>query len=286
MMGAPIARCLIRAGFDVQVWNRTPAKAQPLARDGAKVCETARDAATGADVLLTMLTDADAVAATMAGPVGALAGARDDVATTGRRPVWVQASTVGIEGTARLAAMAVAAGLSFVDSPVLGTVAPAEQAKLVILASGPAEVRPRVQPVFDAIGQRTMWLGEAGAGSRLKLVVNSWVLAVTTAVAEAMALAAGLDLDPGLFLEAIEGGTLDLPYAHLKGGLILDAEFPASFPLAAAAKDAGLITAASQLSGVRLEVADAVRRQLETARDAGHAAEDMAAVWYAARGTT
>ena len=128
-----------------------------------------------------------------------------------------------------------------------------------------------------------MWVGEVGAASRLKLVANSWVLAVTTAVAEAMALAQGLDLDPALFLDAISGGALDLPYAQLKGGMIMRREFPASFPLVGAAKDAGLIVAAGEQAGVHLEVAAAVRDQMAAGRDAGHGDEDMAAVWYAAR---
>jgi 3-hydroxyisobutyrate dehydrogenase len=277
IMGAPIARRLLGEGFDVRVWNRSREKADPLADDGATVCDTPRDAAEGAEVILTMLLDAAAVEATMSGDDGALAAAGDDV-------IWTQTSTVGIEGSDRLATLAADSGVTYVDAPVLGTREPAEQGQLVVLASGPDAARERLAPVYDAIGQRTMWLGEAGAGSRLKLVVNSWVLAVTTAVAEGMALAEGLGLSPQLLLDAVEGGALDLPYAHLKGGLIQQGEFPAAFELAGAAKDAGLIVAAAKQAGVRLEVADAVRRQLERARDDGHAEEDMAAVWYAARG--
>jgi 3-hydroxyisobutyrate dehydrogenase len=275
IMGEPIARNLCN-GIDVRVWNRTRSKADPLADDGAAVCETPSEAVSGADVVLTMLLDTDTTAETMGGAGGALEAMSGSA-------VWVQSGTVGVEGIGRLAALAESAGVGFVDAPVLGTRLPAEKGELVVLAAGPEELRDRVQPVFDAIGQRTLWVGDVGAASRLKLVANSWVLAVTTAVAEAMALAQGLDLDPALFLEAISGGALDLPYARLKGGMILKGEFPASFPLVGAAKDAGLIVAAGEQAGVHLEVAAAVQRQMETGRDAGHGDEDMAAVWYAAR---
>jgi 3-hydroxyisobutyrate dehydrogenase len=276
IMGEPIARNLID-GFDVRVWNRTREKAEPLAADGATVCDTPREAATGADIVYTMLADGTATADTMTGNDGALAA-------MSQQTVWIQAGTVGLDGIGRLAALAADAGVGFVDAPVLGTRVPAENGQLVVLAAGPEDLRATVQPVFDAIGSRTMWMGDAGEASRLKLVTNSWVLAITTAVGEAFALAQALEVDPGLFLEAIAGGALDLPYAHMKGGLITKREFPASFTVAGAAKDAGLIVAAGEQTGAHLEVAAAVRRQMETARDAGHGDEDMAAVWYAARG--
>jgi 3-hydroxyisobutyrate dehydrogenase len=228
-------------------------------------------------VLLTVLLDADAVVSAVSGPDGALAERPDDSDL-----LWLQLSTVGVDGTTRLARLGDEARVTFVDAPVLGTKQPAEQGKLTVLASGPDDARDRCAPVFDAIGQRSIWCGPAGRGSRLKLAVNSWVLALTTATAEALALARGLDLDPRLFLESIEGGPLDVAYAHVKGGQMLEENFPAAFPLAGAVKDSGLILDAAELAGVRLRVADAVQDQMRTAADAGHSAEDMAAVWYAA----
>src|SRR4051812_45308671 len=153
IMGAPMARNLAEAGFDVRAWNRTIEKAQPLADDGVSIARTPREAADGADIVLTALSDADAVAAVVDGPDGAL---RD-----GDSAVWLQMSTVGVDGTERLAAIAAARGIGFVDAPVLGTRAPAENGELTVLASGPDELRPACQPVFDAVGSRTMWLGPA-----------------------------------------------------------------------------------------------------------------------------
>lgn len=274
IMGAPIARNLARADFDVRAWNRTREKAEPLAADGVTVADTVADAVRDADLVMTLLIDGAAVQHVMA---GALPAMRDHA-------VWLQMSTVGVAATDRLLALARERGVAFVDAPVLGTKQPAERGELTVLASGDEALRARVQPVFDAIGQKTVWVGDVGKGTRLKLVMNSWVLTVTTGVAEATALAAALDLDPALFLKTIEGGPLDTPYARIKGELMLRGEFPPAFPTASAAKDAELIVEAATDAQVRAEVAKAVRRQLTRARDLGHGDEDMAAVWYAARG--
>jgi 3-hydroxyisobutyrate dehydrogenase len=131
-----------------------------------------------------------------------------------------------------------------------------------VLESGPEEARPRTQPIFDAIAHRTIRAGEAGAGSRLKLVTNSWVLAVVEAGAETVALAEGFGLDPGLFFQAIEGGTLDLPYLRMKGRAMMEREFSPAFRLALAAKDAALVRQAAEDHDMDLPLVDAIARRL------------------------
>ena len=272
IMGAPMARNLAKAGFTVRVWNRTLEKAQPLADDGAIVCDSPTAATDGADFVLTILADIDAVTAVVTGDSGVFAG------TEQGKPIWLQMSTVGIDGTERLASYAAEHDIGFLDAPVLGTRKPAEDGALTVLASGPEELREVCQPVFDAVGKQTFWLGPAGKGSRLKLVMNSWVLALTTATAEALALADGLGLDPKRFLETIDGGPLDVAYAHVKGDMMIRQEFPASFPVDGAAKDARLIVEAGAEVGVDLRVAEAVADQMQAAAEAGHGRDDMAAV--------
>jgi 3-hydroxyisobutyrate dehydrogenase len=164
---------------------------------------------------------------------------------------------------------------------VLGTKQPAEEGTLIVLASGPDDVRDRVQPLFDAIGQRTMWLGAAGQGSRLKLVTNLWVVTVVEGAAETFALAEGLGLDPQLFLDALEGGALDLPYLRLKAKAIAARDFTPSFRLALAAKDADLVADAAERHGLQLAMAEAIAAQMHAAADDGHADEDLSATWYA-----
>jgi 3-hydroxyisobutyrate dehydrogenase len=273
IMGAAMARSLLREGIDVRAWNRTRAKAEPLAADGARVCDQPAEAVAGAAVVLTMLRDADAVEEVMTGTLPAL----EDEA------IWVQTATVGLDAADRLARLADQRDVPFFDAPVLGTKQPAEEGKLLVMASGPAAHRERAQLVFDAIGVRTTWVGEGTEASRLKLVVNSWVLALTAAIGEAMALADGLGLDPKLFLESIEGGPLDVRYAHVKGGAIVSGEFPPSFKTETAVKDAELVVQAARAAGLSPLVAEAVRDQMRRAVSLGHGDEDMATVYHAAR---
>jgi 3-hydroxyisobutyrate dehydrogenase len=273
-MGAGMARNLVGAGLDVTVWNRSPDRARSLADAGARVAMDAAQAVAGADVVVTMLFDADSVARVMESALPAMAPGA----------VWVQTSTVGLEGTARLAALAARHDVAYLDAPVLGTKAPAEQGTLTVLVGGPSALRDAVTPVFDAIGSKTLWVGEQpGDGHKLKLVANSWVGMVTAGTGQAIALAGALGLDPQLFLDVIAGGPLDLPYAQLKGKSMIADEFPTSFAVSGVVKDLDLIVAAMREADVRNDVVDALADAFRAAAEAGHGDEDMAAVVHAFR---
>jgi len=267
-MGLGMARNIARAGFRVRGWNRTLEKARPLEEDGGEVLGSAREAAGGADVVLTMLSDADAVI-----------GAFEDAAKGARSgATWLQMSTIGEAGTERSGEAAQNRGLTLIDAPVWGTKRPAEEGKLVILASGPEEARELVQPIFDVVGQKTIWVGEAGAGTRMKMVANSWVLTVVEGVAETIALAEGLGLDPNLLLEAIEGGALDLPYLRMKSKTIMERNFEPSFRLTLAAKDARLIEESARRHEIDAPLFSTIRRRLaEGAKE--HGDEDFSATY-------
>jgi 3-hydroxyisobutyrate dehydrogenase len=274
IMGAAMARNLAGAGHDVRVWNRTRSKAEPLAAAGAYVADTPAEAVEGADVILTILYDGSAVLDAMR------------QAVPGLRPgtVWAQSTTVGVGALADLAGFAREHKLAFVDAPVLGTKQPAENGQLVVLAAGPEEIRDTVAPVFEAIGSRTLWTGDDGAegsATRLKLVVNSWVLVVTHGAAEALALAKGLGVDPQDFLDAIEGGPLDLGYLRVKAAAILSGDLEPNFAVTTAEKDARLIVEAGERAGVRLDVAAAGAERFRRAAAQGHGDEDMAASYFA-----
>ena len=266
-MGAAMTRNLLKAGHRVRVWNRTHEKAEPLAQDGATVASSPAEAVAGAEIVLTMLADGQGVEKT--------------VSQIDSLPLWIQASTVGIDATERLARLADEKGAVFVDAPVLGTKEPAERGELVVLASGPEEAREPSRPIFDAIGKKTLRLGEAGQGSRLKLVVNNWLLSLVEGLAESISLSQALGVDPGRFFDAIEGGPLDVPYAHVKGKAMIDREFPPSFSVKLAHKDAELVLEAAGRHALELPFAAAVERQLARTAELGHADEDLAAVYYA-----
>jgi len=268
-MGAPMARNIAAAGLPLRVWNRSRDKAEPLAEAGAVVAATPAEAVDGADVVLTMLFDADSVTATMEQAQPGLA----------QGTVWLQQTTVGVAGSDALAVLADELDLVLVDAPVLGTRKPAEEGALVVLASGPEGARDRVSPVLDAISSRVTWVGDAGAGSRLKLAANAWVLTVVEGIAESLALTRALGLDPQLFLDAVAGGAMDAPYVQLKGGAMLAGEFTASFGLDGAAKDGDLIVAAARAAGLELSVVEAARDHVVRAREAGHGDQDVAATY-------
>lgn len=271
IMGGPMARNLLRAGHEVTVWNRTMEKAEALEEEGARVAATPADAVRDAEIVLTMLADAHAVERTMieSGAVDAMS----------QGALWIQSSTIGVAAIERLAALAGERGITFVDAPVLGTKKPAEDGELFVLASGPQEARGRCEPVFDAISRAHVWLGEAGLGTKLKLVVNGWTVCTMENLSETFVLAQTLGVDPRSFLEVISGGGTDMPYAHLKGEAILNEDFAPSFPLAHARKDVALILDA--VGDVELPLVRATLQQFDRAFELGHGDEDMSAVYYA-----
>jgi 3-hydroxyisobutyrate dehydrogenase len=274
IMGAAMARNLLSAGMEVRAWNRSREKAGPLEEEGAEVAENPKDAARGADYILTMLADADVVEEAVRGDV--LSALAED-------GVWLQMSTVGEGGNERLARLATDSGVAYVDAPVLGTKQPAEQGQLIVLASGPEEVRERSEQIFSAIGSNTVWLGEAGEGSRLKLVINNWIVGLLGVLAETVAFAEAIGVDPAKFLETIEGGPLGLPYAQLKGTMMVEDDFPTSFSANLARKDAALVLDAAEAHALRMRITESVVARFDEAIQAGHGDEDMAAVYRSTR---
>jgi 3-hydroxyisobutyrate dehydrogenase len=273
-MGAPMARNLARAGLPAVAWNRTPAKAEALTADGVRATATPEEAAAEADQLVTMLADGPAIEAVLGGSDGAL-GALPDGA------VWIQMSTVGAPWADRLAALAAHHAVHFVDAPVLGSAEPAERGELTVLASGPDGVRDRCAPVFDAVGARTVWLGPAGIGSRLKVVVNAWLMATTAALGETIALAERLDVDPAWFLDVTDRGAIGALYTDSNGPAMAERTFPLNFPLELATKDAALALEAAGDAAAGLRVFTATHAQFARAQELGHGRRDWAAVIYA-----
>jgi 3-hydroxyisobutyrate dehydrogenase len=229
-----MATSALRAGLQTIVWNRTPEATRDLAALGAEVAETAADGARRATIVITMVTDADAV----------IAIARDQGMLAALAPgaIWVQMSTIGVAGIERVAALARKdrPDITLIDAPVSGSKDPAEHGELTIFASGPDDARARVTPLFDALGQRTVWVGPVGSGTRFKIVNNTWLAFAAEAVSASVALARRLGLDTETVVNALGGGPLVSPWQTAKLQRIVKGEFAPQFALSLALKDVHL----------------------------------------------
>jgi len=233
-MGHGMAISALRAGIPTIVWNREPEATRDLAELGAEVAESAADGARRAPIVVTMVTDADAVVS-IASDQGML-----DALSPGA--IWVQMSTIGVTGIERVSSLVddQRPDVTLVDAPVSGSKEPAEKGQLTIFASGPDEVRSRVAPLFDALGQRTIWVGAVGAGSRVKLVNNTWLAFATEGVAASVALARRLGLEAETVVDVLGGSPLMSPWQSAKLQRIAKGDFSAQFALSLALKDVHL----------------------------------------------
>lgn len=277
-MGRAMASSALRNGISTVVWNREPAVATLMADRGAEVAPSAADAVKGVDVVITMVTDTEAVTS-IAVDLGVLEALPPGA-------VWAQMSTIGVEGTATVGSIVEKerADVLFLDAPVSGSKVPAEQGKLVIFASGSEQARPIVQPVFDAIGQRTVWLGPIGAGSRMKLVNNTLLAFSAEGVANSLALALRLGLDVRSVVEAFEGGPLISPWTAGKMARIARNDYSPEFPLALALKDVHL--ALEEADPERFAVLASLAREWDQLVDQGLGSEDVIVVTRALESAT
>ena len=279
-MGHAMATSMLRAGIPTIVWNRRPTATRDLAGLGAEVAPSAADAVRRAAVVVTMVTDTDAV----------ISIARDQGMLAALAPgaIWVQMATIGVAGIERVAAMVQAErpDVTLLDAPVSGSREPAEQGQLTIFASGPERARPRVAGLFDALGQRTIWVGEVGAGSRLKLVNNTLVAFAAEAVANAAALARRLGLATETVVQALAGSPLVSPWQAAKLARIATGEFSAQFGLSLALKDVRLALQAAGDDG--LAVLACLAEEWQQAADQGLGDQDLTVVtrWLEQQGGT
>jgi 3-hydroxyisobutyrate dehydrogenase len=268
IMGAAMARSLLRAGLRTTVWDRSAPATAPLAEAGAEVAATPAEAVRDAGVVITMLPTPDVVTSVIfdEGVAGAFA----------RWAAWAQMGTIGEAASAEIARRlgSLRPDVLFVDAPVSGSKGPAEQGQLLILASGPAAAQEATRPAFAAIGRKTLWLGsEPGQGSRMKIVVNAYMSILIEGVAEALELATQLGVDTGKLAEAIDGGPLDAPIADAKLHKMERGDYAPEFPLQWALKDVDL--ALAEAPGATLPLLAALSRQWRATVDAGHGREDV-----------
>ena len=272
-MGAPMATRLLGAGFAVHVWNRSPQHTVALVDAGAVAAQTPRDAASGAQFVITMLPDGATVESVMLGDQGALAALHKDA-------FWLQMSTVGVDWAARLNEMSRDHGVTFVDAPVSGSVGPAMNGALVILASGPTASKDPTGPVFAALG-RVVWLGEAGAGSAAKLVLNNWLADIVETTVEMIRFSSSLGLDPHAVVDLLENLPIGSPYGVAKARQMLGGDFSPSFALKHALKDVDLALDTARARGVNLLLSQSFVESWHRAIDQGLGDRDVSAVFAA-----
>ena len=216
LMGAPMARNLLKAGHAVTVWNRSIAKAQPLARDGARVAGTAAEAIAGAEVIITMLSDGFATLALLDDPAV--------VAELGPDMLWLDMSSTKPEHARAMQARLAGLDLPFMDAPVSGGTKGAEAASLAIMVGGEAAHFATARPVLEALG-RPVHVGPCGAGQLSKLA-NQTIVAVTiAAVAEAMLLVEKGGADPAAVRTALKGGFADSVILQQHGARMTSGDF-------------------------------------------------------------
>jgi 3-hydroxyisobutyrate dehydrogenase len=269
-MGRGMAISALRAGIPTIVWNRTPDASEALVELGAEVVQTVADAAARASIVVTMVTDADAV----------ISIARDQGLLRALAPgaIWVQMSTIGVAGIERVGALVQQErpDITFLDAPVSGSKDPAEHGELTIFASGPADARADVTPLFDALGQRTVWVGPFGTGTRVKIVNNTWLAFAAEAVDASIALAHRLGLDTDTVADAIQHGSIVSPWQAAKLRRIADGDYSAQFALSLALKDVYLALEAAGDNG--LPALRSLAEEWQHIADQGFGGDDLTVV--------
>jgi 3-hydroxyisobutyrate dehydrogenase len=272
LMGSAMAHRLLDQGIEVVAWDRNPEKVAALVERGAGRGDEPAAVVRDADVVITMLPTAPIV-------LDVVEPLLDDWP---RETIWLQMSSVGATEADQLVEVARAHDVTLVDAPVSGSTHPAEEGELTILASGPGSSRASVEPVFEVLGSRVLWVGEAGMGSRLKMAANHWMIAMTAALAESMDLCEVMGLDQRQFIDLLDGGPLGSAYGLMKLNEMLAHDYPAGFPVRLALKDLELVREVEQDSKAAMPLLDVVHQRF-LAADEDHADEDLAAVYEVGR---
>jgi 3-hydroxyisobutyrate dehydrogenase-like beta-hydroxyacid dehydrogenase len=274
IMGSAMAKNLLKAGFEVTVWNRSPEKCQELAALGAEVAARPADVTSSCAITIAMLADPAAARAVCFGEGGALEGLGD-----GRG--YVDMSTVDAATAQEIGAAVTAKGGRFVEAPVSGSKKPAEDATLIILAAGDRSLFDEAMPLFEKMGKKTLHLGDVGRGAQMKLIVNMAMGGMMTIFCEALALTAKAGLSSADLLEVIDAGAMSNPMFKMKGAQIGQGAFAPAFPLKHMQKDLRLAVALGDELAQPLFSAAAANESFKKARALGFADEDMSAVFKA-----
>jgi 3-hydroxyisobutyrate dehydrogenase len=268
LMGSAMAHRLLDRGIAVVAWDRDSEQLRALEDRGGEPAERPSEVVSGAGVVITMLPTA-AVILDVVEPL---------LEDWPEGTVWLQMSSVGEAEGDRLTQVAEAHAVTLVDAPVSGSTHPAEEGELTILASGPDSARTAVDPIFDALASRVLWVGEAGMGSRLKMAANHRMISMVAALAESMHLCQAMGLDQQQFIVLLDGGPLGSAYAPQKLDEMRRHHYPAGFPVRLALKDLELVREVEQSSQATMPLLDTVFERFMTASQ-DFADQDLAAIY-------
>jgi len=249
LMGKPMGHNLLKAGFQLHVWNRTPSRADSLVAVGAKLENSPRDVAVASDVLLTIVSDPPALEEVLWGRPG-----KDTGALAALRPgsLYIDSSTVSPALARTVAAACAERRVAFLDAPVTGGTWGAEKGELVFMVGGQPEVLKAAEPVLSVLGKRWFHLGPNGAGQTIKLAMNLILALQVDALAEALALVTAAGLEGQKLVEVMQSSMARAAVLDVKAPLLLKGEYPPSFPLRLMHKDMGLALDLARETGVAL----------------------------------
>ncbi|CAL8462090.1 g1621 [Coccomyxa elongata] len=267
-MGVAMSRNLLKAGYDVTVWNRSPEKCKMLEAEGAKVAASPEDATAACDITFAMLAD----------PPAALAVAEQAARGLSEGKGYVDVSTVDAGTSQKVAKLVHAAGAQYLEAPVSGSKGPAEQGTLIFLAGGDEELYERSGPMLDVMGKAKFFLGPVGKGANMKLVVNMLLGTYMAASAEGLALADALGLKQQDVVDVVALGAVATPMLALKAPAMLEGRYPTAFPLKHQQKDLRLALQAAGEGSLKLPVAAAANSLYLEAQEKGLGDADFSAV--------
>lgn len=271
LMGRPMGANLLKAGYGLTVWNRTPARAEALVKQGATLAASARDAAAAADALFTIVSDPPALEEVLWGPRGAMEGLR-------RGAIYVDSSTVSPALARRIAAASSERGARFLDAPVTGGTWGAEKGELVFMVGGDAATLNEIEPILGAMGKRWFHLGPNGAGQTIKLAMNMILALQVQGLAEALALVTSAGIAGEKLVEVMQSSMARSGVLDVKAPMLLKGDYTPSFPLRLMHKDLGLALDLANQIGTPLPATAAARETYNAVKGAAKEDLDYAAV--------
>jgi len=271
-MGRAMARRILEAGFPLVVWNRTPERVEPLASSGARIAESPRALAEAAEIVITMVSDADALGAVLHGEQGALAGVSSS-------SILVDMSTIGPQAAIGFAAEVAERGARWIDAPVSGSTAAAEKGELTLMLGGERDAVERAEPVLASLSRARFHLGPAGAGAAMKLAVNAVVAVLNEAIAESLVLAERAGIASEDAYDVFSGGAVAAPFVLYKRDAFLHPdETPVAFTVELMRKDLRLVLDLAAELGVEMAAVRAADEILGRAGESGMDDGDFSSV--------